>query len=234
MIGRHGPSIARGSALRDDAGGLLTPRSSALTLPSQAGGPSGDVGLELPGHSGEDRVGLAPTSRSCIAAASVAADQRGRTADVVDDARRRGEPQRRVGRGPLDLSVADDDERIRVARRRSGDSRRPCAMPTEPGQHQARAPAARGHLARGRLAREIQSSRSDKHVQVMPSVRSIGGWQAVGMPLTGPASSCRRGRCRLKADGARVPCLAVQRSAICVWWPCRSRGSGPWRGGRCR
>ena len=32
-------------------------------------------GFELPGHSGEDRVGLAPTSRFCIAAASVAADQ---------------------------------------------------------------------------------------------------------------------------------------------------------------
>jgi hypothetical protein len=31
------------------------------------------VGFELPGHSGEDRVGLAPTSRFCIAAASVAA-----------------------------------------------------------------------------------------------------------------------------------------------------------------
>ena len=117
MIGRHGPSIARGSALRDDAGGLLTPRSSALTLPSQAGGPSGDVGLELPGHSGEDRVGLAPTSRSCIAAASVAADQRGREADVVDDARRRGEPQRRVGRGSA--------RRVGCRRRRTHSSRAP-------------------------------------------------------------------------------------------------------------
>ena len=32
-------------------------------------------GFELPGHSGEDRVGLSPTSRSCIAVASVAADR---------------------------------------------------------------------------------------------------------------------------------------------------------------
>jgi hypothetical protein len=31
VIGRHRPSISRGLALRDDAGGLLTPRSSALT-----------------------------------------------------------------------------------------------------------------------------------------------------------------------------------------------------------
>jgi hypothetical protein len=43
-IGRHRPSISRGSALHNDAGGLLTPRSSALTLPSQAGGPGGDGG----------------------------------------------------------------------------------------------------------------------------------------------------------------------------------------------
>jgi hypothetical protein len=74
MIGQHRPSLSRGSALHDDADGLLTPRSSALTPPSQAGRPSGVVGSELPGYSGEDRVGLAPTSRFCITAASVAAD----------------------------------------------------------------------------------------------------------------------------------------------------------------
>jgi len=32
------------------------------------------VGFELPGHSGEDGAGFAPTSRFCIAVASVAAD----------------------------------------------------------------------------------------------------------------------------------------------------------------
>jgi SnoaL-like polyketide cyclase len=74
MISRHRPSLSRGSALHDDAGGLLTPRSNALTPPSQAGRPSGYVGLALPGHSGEDRVGLAPTSRFCITVASVTAD----------------------------------------------------------------------------------------------------------------------------------------------------------------
>src|SRR5665213_2332161 len=87
MIGRHRPSISRGSALHDDAGDLLTPRSSALTPPSQAGGPSGDVGFELSGHSGEDRVGLAPTSRFCIVVASVAADHEAVPRDFVDDAR---------------------------------------------------------------------------------------------------------------------------------------------------
>lgn len=86
MIGRHTPSISRGSALHVDAGGLLTPRWSALTPPSQAGGPSGDVGFELPGHSGEDRVGPAPTSRFCIAIASVAADHEAVQRDIVDDA----------------------------------------------------------------------------------------------------------------------------------------------------
>jgi hypothetical protein len=32
------------------------------------------MGLELPGHSGEDRVGLAPTSRSCTVVASLTAE----------------------------------------------------------------------------------------------------------------------------------------------------------------
>ena len=36
LIGRHRPSIPRGSALQVNAGGLLTPRSSALPPPSQA------------------------------------------------------------------------------------------------------------------------------------------------------------------------------------------------------
>ena len=61
--------------------------------PSQAGRPSGDVRFELPGHSGENRVGLAPTSRFCIAVASVAADHEAVQRDIVDDARRLGEPQ---------------------------------------------------------------------------------------------------------------------------------------------
>lgn len=48
MIGRHRPSISRGSALHVDAGGLLTPRSSALTRLPRPGGPSGDVGPRAP------------------------------------------------------------------------------------------------------------------------------------------------------------------------------------------
>ena len=55
-------------------------------------------GVRAPGHSGEDRVGLAPTSRFCIAVASVAADHEAVQRDVVDDARHLGEPQGRVGR----------------------------------------------------------------------------------------------------------------------------------------
>ena len=86
MIGRHRPSISRGSALHVDAGGLLTPRSSALTRLPRPSRPSGDVGFELPGHSGEDRVGLAPTSRFCIAVASVAADHEAVQREIVDDA----------------------------------------------------------------------------------------------------------------------------------------------------
>ena len=74
MIGRHRPSISRGSALHDDAGGLLTPRSSALTLAFPGRLAQWRRRVQLPGHSGEDRVGLAPTSRFCIAAASVATD----------------------------------------------------------------------------------------------------------------------------------------------------------------
>jgi dihydrofolate reductase len=38
-------------------------------------------GFELPGHSGEDRVGLTPTSRLCITAASVTPRPRPRAAD---------------------------------------------------------------------------------------------------------------------------------------------------------
>lgn len=40
------------------------------------------MGFELPGHSGEDRVGLAPTSRFCTAVASVTADHKAVQRDV--------------------------------------------------------------------------------------------------------------------------------------------------------
>jgi hypothetical protein len=56
------------------------------------------VGYEIPGHSDEDRVKPAPTSRFCIAVASVAADHEAVQRDVVDDAGHLGEPQGRVGR----------------------------------------------------------------------------------------------------------------------------------------
>jgi hypothetical protein len=49
----------------------------------QAGGPSFDVGLELAGHSGEDRVGPAPTSRFRIGVASVTADHEAAQRGVV-------------------------------------------------------------------------------------------------------------------------------------------------------
>src|SRR5947209_17456388 len=93
MIGRHRPPLSRGSALHDDAGGLLTPKSSALTPPSQAVGPVATWGSSSPVTVGDDRVGLAPTSRFCIGVASVAADHEAVQRDVVDDARHLGEPR---------------------------------------------------------------------------------------------------------------------------------------------
>ena len=113
-IGRHGPSISRGSALHVDADGLLTPSSSALTPPSQASGPSGNLGFELAGHSGEDRVGLAPTSRLCIAVASVTAEHQAAQRNVVDGAIAIGPCRRRAPRIPS--SAASDS----ASRRRPG------------------------------------------------------------------------------------------------------------------
>lgn len=70
--GRRALRRGRAAASHVDADGLLTPRSSAFTLPFQAGGLSGGMGCKLAGHSGEKRVGLAPASRLCIAIGSVA------------------------------------------------------------------------------------------------------------------------------------------------------------------
>lgn len=96
MIGRHRPPLSW----------IGTTRRCRRSPDSQVGRshsafpgrwcPVAMLGFELPGHSGEDHVGLAPASRFCITVASVTADHEPVQRDVVDDA------QQAAAREPTD------------------------------------------------------------------------------------------------------------------------------------